>query len=300
MIKMDKKDNYNLLLHLNKDFLDDIEQTKEPGSISSHFTIEQILSNYDLKYNVSREIHLKKMTIANIDTIIKDWHHNIQILQKKIDEEKRENKSGIKCWEQEYNLWLSINKDAEYCVWALQKNLEDFKEQMRLSRSKKYTHDDLKKSLERVKADTSYTRHAKRSFKRSKVGSLIFNLDVKKLRKDPIYRRAYYLDFAKYNYIKKKHELETLKAELRYFKERLETYDTRHAEILDKKPEVSEREINLRSLLHDLKKGLEKLKKDPNFIHEVRSHYRDRLNKMREHFRKMNTFLKLDENMKKL
>jgi len=90
MIKMDKKEN--LLLHLNKDFLDDIAQTKEPGSISSHFTLEQILSNGIIKSLVEQEIRLKKILNMTLENAIEKYERKIEYLKKRIDVEPEPSK----------------------------------------------------------------------------------------------------------------------------------------------------------------------------------------------------------------
>lgn len=115
---MDKRENYSLLFHLNREFLDDIEQTKEPGSISSHFTVEQILSNGVIKSLVEQEIRLKKILNMTLEQAIERYERRIEHLKKKIDFEPEPS--------QHQKDWVALVKKVPYLRVAWKQHLEDY------------------------------------------------------------------------------------------------------------------------------------------------------------------------------
>jgi len=258
-----KELNENLLFHLNREFLDDIEQTKEPGSISSHFTVEQILSNGIIKSLVEQEIRLKKILNMTLEQAIERYERRIEHLKKKIDFEPEPS--------QHQKDWVASVKKVPYLRVAWKQHLEDY--------DKHQKEVELPKIINEIN-ETEQKLH--------EINNEIREMEPK------LYRNAIKLKEGRWKVKSSTSRLVGLKSNkfklecrLRRLKEKelmIQTYDPDKviSDYMDLNPKVKhESQINFFKQLSDLEEHLKKLKENPSWFDLFKSNCREELETLR-------------------
>jgi len=246
------KEKIGLLFELNKKLISEIQENKEQDSISSIFTIEEILSDPYLKGEVSQELHLKKMTMANTDEHISFYQETLELLQSRLDRREKSYQHELKKWENNYNIRYGPKGDFEITCSIIEKSKREIKYlELYLETG------DL--NLEGFQEGPPPPAH-------------LFSSIIPREEHEVFLRRK--------------------KESLKKLIERKKSHERDQIRELEKKPKPSHEMIFLKKTINSLRENIKKLRQDPSYIYSVKYVYEVELYILREQVRAVESLYK--------